>query len=93
MEEDSCLKNREVKSMKNKRTWNWKVIGGKNYKVVTKVKECVLEVYNEKDELVEKHDDITEEMMKILSKNFLDVVAREEDTIYRPESEADHYIR
>lgn len=65
--------------MKDERTWNWRVLGGKKYKVVTKVNEGVLEVYNEKDEMVERHEDITEEMMKILSKNFLDVVAREED--------------
>ena len=58
----------------SKKTWYWKQGQGKFLKVISDAKQGYIEVYNERNGLVLKKQNLTEEQIKLIEENFLNIV-------------------
>jgi hypothetical protein len=58
----------------SKRVWIWKQLQGRFFKVISDPKQGYIHVYNEKNEMVLKKENLTEDQVKLIEKHFLDIV-------------------
>ncbi len=56
-------------------TWKWTQPSGKIFKVVSDYKKGTIHVYDEDDNLVMVKKNLSEDAIRLVEKNFLDIVA------------------
>ncbi len=65
--------------MKEAKVWAWLMPSGKIYRVLTNPRDGTVKVYGSNGKLTRKDENLTEEVIKLIEKNFLDVVATRVD--------------
>ena len=63
-----------MNASKSKRVWIWKQLQGRFFKIISDPKKGYIQVFNEKNELVLKKENLTEYQVKLIEENFLNVV-------------------
>jgi len=58
----------------SKKTWYWKQSQGKFLKILSDSQQGYIKVYNEKNELVLKKQNLTEEQVRLIEENFINIV-------------------
>jgi len=73
-------------------TWNWVQPGDKTYKVISNYKKGTICVYDECGKLIMEKTGLTKGAIKIIEKNFLDIVVNNEKNKHMKENNDPMYI-
>ena len=68
-------------------TWIWIQPGGKKWKVISNYTKGTIKVFDENNNLILEKDGLSEEALKVVEQNFLDIAAHNLDegsTVTRP---------